>query len=208
MKRFNLVVNEMFVWDTTDPFTGPSTSNYLDQFQAYLNGNFNGDLAHLVGYGGGGGVAYLDVLCSPFYGIGYSGINSTYSNVPTYSWTVEVLTHEIGHNLGSPHTHACAWNGNNTAIDGCGPAAGYSEGCNGPLPVSGTIMSYCHLIGGVGINFNNGFGPQPGDLIRNRVYNSSCLTTCGPPISLMPVSLPLLRRSRCLVITQFHRSSR
>ena len=181
-EAINLVVNEMFVWNVVDPFTGPTTSNYLSQFLNYLNGNYNGDLAHLVGYGGGGGIAYLDVLCNSTFGVGYSGIHSSYANVPTYSWTIEVLTHEIGHNLGSPHTHACAWNGNNTAIDGCGPAAGYSEGCNAPLPASGTVMSYCHLIGGVGINFNNGFGPQPGDLIRSNVYNSSCLTTCGPPV--------------------------
>jgi hypothetical protein len=197
-EAINLVVNEMIVWNAADPFTGPTTNNYLNQFQNYLGGNFNGDLAHLVGYNGGGGVAYLDVLCDPFYGIGYSGISSSYSNVPAYSWTIEVLTHEIGHNLGSQHTHACAWNGNNTAIDGCGPAAGYSEGCNAPLPVSGTIMSYCHLIGGVGINFNNGFGPQPGDRIRDRVYNSPCLTICGPPIEFdagitaitSPIALP------------------
>ncbi len=197
-ESINLVVNEMFVWNVVDPFTGPGTSNYLDQFRSYLNGNFNGDLAHLVGYGGGGGIAYLNVLCNSFNGVGYSGINSTYSNVPTYSWTVMVLTHEIGHNLGSPHTHACAWNGNSTAIDGCGPQAGYSEGCTAPVPPSGTVMSYCHLIGGVGINLLNGFGPQPGDLIRNRVYNSSCLQTCGPPIQFdagitaitSPISLP------------------
>lgn len=179
-EEIELVVNELFVWNTADPFNGPTTSNYLSQFRTYLNGNYNGDLAHLVGLNGGGGIAYLDVLCNNYSGVGYSAVNTTYNNVPTYSWTVMVLTHEIGHNLGSPHTHACSWNGNNTAIDGCGPSAGYSEGCNGPIPPSGTIMSYCHLIGGVGINFNNGFGPQPGDRIRNRVYNASCLETCGP----------------------------
>ncbi|MBL7809595.1 MAG: zinc-dependent metalloprotease, partial [Saprospiraceae bacterium] len=123
---------------------------------------------------------YLDVLCNSFWGVGYSSIYATYNNVPTYSWTIEVLSHEIGHNLGSPHTHACAWNGNNTAIDGCGPTAGYSEGCDGPLPTNGgTVMSYCHLLGNIGINFNNGFGPQPGDLIRDRVYNAACLGPCG-----------------------------
>ena len=178
----DLVVNEILVWDVVDPYTGPTTSNYLTQFRNYLNGNYNGDLAHLVGYTGGGGIAYLDVLCNGYYGVGYSDINSTYANVPTYSWTVEVLTHEIGHNLGSSHTHACVWNGNNTAIDGCGPTAGYSEGnCPvGPLPANGgTIMSYCHLVGGVGINFNNGFGPQPGDRIRSEVYNAACLTPCS-----------------------------
>lgn len=41
-------------------------------------------------------------------------------------------------------------------------------------------MSYCHLTS-VGINFNNGFGPQPGDLIRNRVLAASCLSSCGNP---------------------------
>ena len=175
----NMVLNELLVWDVADPYTGPSSSNYLTQFRNYQNGNYNGDLAHLVGFTGGGGIAYVDVLCNNYYGVGYSGINTTYSNVPTYSWTVEVVTHEIGHNLGSSHTHACVWNGNNTAIDGCGPAAGYSEGCNAPLPTAGTIMSYCHLISGVGIDFNLGFGPQPGDRIRSEVYNAACLTTCG-----------------------------
>lgn len=39
-------------------------------------------------------------------------------------------------------------------------------------------MSYCHQ--SVGINFNLGFGPQPGNVIRNIVYNASCLTSCCP----------------------------
>ena len=84
----------------------------------------------------------------------------------------------MGHNLGSPHTHNCSWTGG--AIDGCGPAAGYSEGCNAPLPSQGqgTIMSYCHLVPSVGIGFTYGFGPQPGNLIRSRVNNASCLNTC------------------------------
>ena len=176
----NVVLHDLLVWDVTDPYTGPSASNYLTQFRNAKNGVYNGDLAHLVGINGLGGVAYLDVLCNAYYGVGYSSINSTYQNVPTYSWTIEVITHEIGHNLGSPHTHACSWNGNNTAIDGCGPTAGYSEGCTAPLPTNGgTVMSYCHLVSGVGINFNNGFGQQPGDRIRNEVYNAACLNDCG-----------------------------
>ncbi|MBK6930901.1 MAG: T9SS type A sorting domain-containing protein [Saprospirales bacterium] len=186
----NMVLNELLVWDVADPYTGPSSSNYLYQFRDALAGVYNGDLAHLVGFTGGGGIAYVDVLCNSYYGVGYSGINTTYSNVPTYSWTVEVVTHEIGHNLGSQHTHACAWNGNNTAIDGCGPAAGYSEGCNAALPTAGTIMSYCHLVSGVGIDLNLGFGPQPGDRIRNEVYNAACLAACGGggPCSYGPVN--------------------
>lgn len=34
-------------------------------------------------------------------------------------------------------------------------------------------MSYCHFT--VGINFNLGFGPQPGNVIRNTVANANCL---------------------------------
>ena len=181
-ESINFQISEIFAWDVVDPYTGPSTSDYLNQFRNNLGGVYNGDLAHLVGYKGNGGIAYVDVLCNATYGIGYSDINSSYANVPTYSWTIEVVTHEIGHNLGSRHTHDCVWNGNNTAIDGCGPAAGYGNSCGGgPLPNSGTIMSYCHLVSGVGIDFNLGFGPQPGDLIRNRVYNASCLSSCVAP---------------------------
>src|SRR5690606_30235337 len=102
----DFAVNELVVWNVPDPYSGPTTSNYLSQFRNHLDGNFNGDLAHLVGYEGGGGIAYVNVLCDPEYGVGYSAVNSGYANVPTYSWTVEVLTHEIGHNLGSRHTHA------------------------------------------------------------------------------------------------------
>ncbi|MBK9701137.1 MAG: hypothetical protein IPO79_13880 [Flavobacteriales bacterium] len=189
-------LQEVFVWDVTSPYTGPSTSNYLNQFGAYRT-SFNGDLAHLLGYSGNGGIAWINSLCGGTSSrMAYSDINSSYSNVPTYSWSVEVVTHEQGHNLGSAHTHACVWNGNGTAIDGCGPTAGYTEGscATGPLPTGGgTIMSYCHLVGGVGINFTNGFGPQPAAVIRNRVNASACLAQCGstcdPPGTLSVTNL-------------------
>jgi hypothetical protein len=38
-------------------------------------------------------------------------------------------------------------------------------------------MSYCHLVSGVGINFTNGFGPQPGDTIRYHIASTG--TSCG-----------------------------
>lgn len=40
-------------------------------------------------------------------------------------------------------------------------------------------MSYCHL-GPAGINFSNGFGPQPGNVIRLRINNATCLNACCP----------------------------
>jgi hypothetical protein len=173
-------ISEIFVWTSPSPYTGSNSGQQLNQFQNTRT-SFNGDFAELVDLENQGGLAAtINSYCnSTSLRECYSGIFPSYSDVPTYSWTVEVFTHELGHLFGSPHTHACAWNGNNTAIDGCGPAAGYSEGCNGPIPPDGgTIMSYCHL-NSVGINFAFGFGPQPGNVIRNAFNGASCLGTCG-----------------------------
>ncbi len=178
----SIILQTLYVWTATDPYTGPSTSNYLNQFGAYRT-SFTGDLANLVGYSGGGGVAYVDGLCSSTqYKMGYMGVSASFNTVPTYSWTVEVVTHEDGHLLGSRHTHDCVWNGNNTAIDGCGDAAGYngSGSCaTASVPASGTIMSYCHLVSGVGINFNNGFGTQPTNVMLSNINTASCLSACS-----------------------------
>lgn len=162
-------LNQLYIWTSADPY-----NNNLNTFSAQRSG-FGANLATLFSTTGGGGVAWLDVLCgsSEYYKHGFCGsVGGNFPAVPSYSWPVNVTAHEVGHNLGSPHTHACSWSGG--AIDGCGPAAGYSEGCSGPTPSGGgTIMSYCHLTS-TGINLANGFGPQPGNLIRSRV--NSCIT--------------------------------
>jgi len=171
----NIAMSSIYVWTTTDPYSGqPGT--ILSQFRT-ARPTFNGDLAQLIRNPATTSVAYVDALCGT-YKYSYCGVNSQNVAVPTYSWNIEAMTHELGHNLGSPHTHACAWNGNNTAIDGCGPASGNDEGCDGPLPTTtkGTIMSYCHLVNSVGISFANGFGPQPGDLIRQTIDSKACMS--------------------------------
>ena len=177
-------LKSIYIWSTPDPYEGIGTSSgdYLNAF----NQNspvFDGDVGQLVGIdpGGLGGVAVaINGLCSQ-NNYSYSDVNFSYESVPTFSWTVQVITHEFGHLLGSRHTHACVWNGNNTSIDGCGTQAGFTEGscALGPIPsgsVKGTIMSYCHLVGGVGINFNNGFGSQPAQVILNAVNSRACLS--------------------------------
>lgn len=175
-ENINLVMSELFIWTSNDPYNSGSSTGNLNAFVTNRT-SFNGDIAHLVSFQASGGVAYVDVLCSNSYGYGFSSIDNNFNNVPSYSWSVNVLAHELGHNFGSQHTHACVWNGNNTAIDGCYTTTG---GCAAPAIPSGggTIMSYCHLTS-AGVNFNLGFGAQPGNLIRNRAYNSSCLTSCS-----------------------------
>lgn len=179
-------LKSMFIWTTQDPYEGIGTSSvdYLYKFNE-VRPVFDGDLGQLLGNdpGGLGGVAVgINGLCSQ-NNFSYSDIDTiTVENIPTYSWTVQVISHEFGHLLGSRHTHACAWNGNNTAIDGCGQQAGFSEGScpQAPIPsttVKGTVMSYCHLISGVGVNFSNGFGSQPRNAILNAINNGPCLST-------------------------------
>ena len=175
------VMSQLVLWDVTSPYSSTSSSGMLDDFQANTS-SINGDLGQLFSYQASGGIAAgFSGLCNPNVdnSLCFSSINSTYATVPTYSWSVMVATHEFGHLWGSRHTHACVWNGNNTAIDGC---SGSTEGtCQLPgYPAEGgTIMSYCHLQS-VGINFNNGFGPQPGNVIRNSVANATCTAVCGP----------------------------
>ena len=189
-----VMLSQLHVWDVPDPFTSGSTQALLQQF-GQVRTSFNGDLAHLIGFAGGGGMAWLNGIChtETAYRMAYSGITSSYQGVPSYSWSVQVVTHEQGHLLGSRHTHACAWNGNDTPIDGCGPAAGLLEGdcAPGPVPptsVGGTIMSYCHL-GGNNIQFGNGFGPQPRNVIQNTIAAADCISSCGPATCSPPADL-------------------
>ena len=180
-ETLSMAITQILCWTTTSPYASiTTTSALLSAYQANT-GTFNGDLSHLITYKGGGGQA------AGFSGICNSNVDeskcvskiySTYSNVPTYSWPVNVVTHEMGHLIGSRHTHACVWNGNSTAIDGCSGATEGGCALPGNPAGGGTIMSYCHLQG-VGMNFSLGFGPQPGNVIRNTVLNAACLDVCG-----------------------------
>lgn len=176
-----------YIWTQDDPYEGEGSSDYLYQFND-VRPAFDGDVGQLLGIdpGGLGGVAVtIDGLCSQ-NNFSYSDVDFFSSPVPTYSWTIMVITHEFGHLLGSPHTHACVWNGNDTAIDNCAPVALGSDWEGGncmtdppTLPseeVQGSIMSYCHLLD-IGINLSNGFGVQPRGAILNAINDGGCLST-------------------------------
>ena len=170
-----IALSDVLIWQQLDPYTG-SNSDKLNFFRQNRIA-FNGDLAHLLDRPASGGVAFINSLCQDFR-YAFSGVSMNFNQLPTYSWTINVITHEMGHSVGSPHTHACFWNGNNTAIDSCGPNNGFSEGCdNGPIPSNGgTIMSYCHL-DSTGMNLALGFHPQVEAYIDNNVDTKSCLGT-------------------------------
>jgi|GEM_PF-4073309 len=199
-----LVLHKLTIWKSPDPFDNDDNFVVLKNFTRYMNGRLQGDVAHLMSRRGGdlGGIAWVDQLCKRFSGsrgpASYSIIQSSYNQLPVYSWTINVVAHELGHNLGSPHTHRCAWNGNRTQIDDCGNvffnnAGRIPEGmpCFDPgnpilPPNGGTIMSYCHLMPNVRVNFSLGFGPQPSELIRQRIAQANCLPQSGFSVYVLP----------------------
>jgi len=179
------------------------------QYWNHHNGDVNRTIAHFMsGKSLGGGIAWTGVLCSAafnpapwgytpsalgcstltpdsdFYGGGYgftANITGGFDpSSPSPVWDIISVTHEIGHNFNSPHTH-CFKNigGNVNPVDECyaGDECVQDPGscnCNTPkLPCSqpgsgcGTIMSYCHMLSGgfsnISLTLGEGhsYGVQP-----------------------------------------------
>ncbi len=172
--------------DANDGWTTPETpgadaGDLLDEFRnAWTDpapntrpvGAANANLFHfLSGANLGGGVAYVDVLCNQSFGFGVSANLSGNINWLTwtgaagnFTWDFVVVAHELGHNFGSQHTHSY-----------CPPLDQCYANCNGGATVCtrGTIMSYCHVCGGMG-NIDLYFHPVTANIMRQRV-NASCL---------------------------------
>ncbi len=180
-----LFANEGWTYNVKSVYVNTQADGYstnaataLTQVQAKRTGdpNFKGSLVQLIRLKTGGamqGIAFVGGLCNN-YRFSYAEPMLQFNAPPGYSWSANVITHETGHNLGSPHTQSCTWPGG--AIDNCYATEG---GCPpGPPPINGgTIMSYCHLTP-YGMNFANGFGQKPHALIDNNLINLTCLE-CG-----------------------------
>lgn len=156
----NVQASYIHVWETPDPYESiTNDAGYmLDTFRLEWlnNSNLNGiqrDLVHLLTRRTNtdtGGIAYLDVVCFPAYAAGFSANlenGSTY-NLNNYSWNLNVVGHELGHNFGSNHTHWCGWS--NGPIDNCYDVEGSCT--NNPQAQVGTMMSYCHAVSGGSVN--------------------------------------------------------
>jgi hypothetical protein len=188
-------LTDLYIWTTPDSYNISTSSDGLASFKSrwnFLGNNFKGDLAVLIDGAptNNGGTAYLlkNSFCNRSFTYGYANVYGSYNEIPTYSWDVYVVTHEMGHLMGSDHTHWCGWGtgagGTCGAIDDCYTteagasclSCGATTSINpfAPAGFGGTVMSYCHLVGGVGITLASGFGPLPQNAIRTTVTNANC----------------------------------
>ncbi len=164
-----------------DPYTvtgSGASSAQLSEFSNYWSANYGGlsrGLAMLLSGkssspNSSSGIAWVPGLCSTSTGYSFSQVFLFAGS--TGSTDAFVVGHEIGHNFSSPHTHCYS-----PTIDNCynlqaGCYAGATS-CpapttiNGVTNVKGTLMSYCHLLGGCAAA--NVFHSRSVDLITNYI---------------------------------------
>ncbi|MBU3741189.1 MAG: hypothetical protein FGM24_02770 [Candidatus Kapabacteria bacterium] len=178
----NLFIKRWNLWTVNDPWPGTNSTNLLTQFRDWGRTNLvgvNRSIAHMFsGVNGIGGIAYLEVLCNYDWGYAVDGLNNNIVYPAAgYVWDTDVTSHELGHNVGSPHTHSCSWA---PPIDSCYTAEG---GCfTGTKAVKGTIMSYCHLTA-QGTNLQ--FHARVQTLMRSEL---AAAAACVPLISDLAVN--------------------
>jgi len=184
---------------TPDPYLANSNGNAstaeLTEFSNYWAanyGNVSRGLAMMISgkqpqSNSASGIAWINGLCSTSVGYSFSKV---FGPAFAVSNDAKLVGHELGHNFGSPHTHCYS-----PPIDNCfnGEGGCYAGGTscpaattiNGVTNVRGTIMSYCHLLGGC--SASSVFHPTSvaliAPLIQSRV--NVCIfpgTTGGAPI--------------------------
>lgn len=177
---------------TADPYfaTGGNAGGaQLTEFSNYWNANYGTVQRALAVMLSGkqsssnsaSGIAWVDGLCSTSSGYSFSQV----FKVDYLAGDASVVGHEIGHNVGSRHTHC-------DGIDACyNLESCYSGATSCPAPatysgipnVTGTVMSYCHRLSGCSSTLV--FHPQTISLLAPKVQ--AAVGSCIFPFSVPPV---------------------
>ena len=180
------------IWNTSnDPWFQSNTVDELYAFRDYWNTNMTGvsrEIAtFLSGRALGGGVAWLSVVCYPGYDYSLSANLAGFFPYPTQhnsadNWDLMVVSHELGHNFGAPHTHDQI-----PQIDNC-------AGGDCSITPNATIMSYCHLCPGGLANVRMEFHSQTVNsyMLPYLADPNVCdITAAAPTISSHPTGADL-----------------
>jgi len=182
--ELKIALNYIRVWNTSnDPYTKFTTSAALTEFKDYWNANMGSvgrAFAHLLSAKDmGGGRAYIQGLCnSSSYGV--DGDNTGSFPYPLEmnsddNWDIIVFIHEMGHNIGTNHTHCY-----DPPLDKC---FNTEDGCYSGSQVCqvGTIMSYCHQCSGGLSNMTLQFHGTCITTMRAYVDGRGCPVTARNP---------------------------
>ncbi len=175
-----LLLGDLRLRVDNSPSGGPDFNNDpedfndgLSQFRSYFQNNRNGVSRNFAALLSGkdissnsfSGVAYVGAYCSSFsYSINRIGSAGFISP----AFIAGGVGHELGHNLGSSHTHCESLRAGGGFVDECysGDRGGCYEGPTScPSNADGSLMSYCHA----GADGFDGSGPAVGTSERCNV---------------------------------------
>lgn len=176
---FELIANNNFIIytnPTSDPYSDASNSdNWNSELQSTLTsviGEANYDIGHLfAGSGGGGNAGCIGCVCvNGSKGSGYSASGAPEGE----NFDIDLVAHEIGHQMGGNHTWAFRSEG---------------TGVNSEPGSGTTIMAYAGITGNnnVAMNSDDYFHYQSIKQILDNLATKSCQTTeiitNNPPVA-------------------------
>jgi hypothetical protein len=134
--NIKLVIANINIWEKPEPYPLIQDLDYYTNVQQYWAANRPDPRDALVSFSSRGGW---------FYG-GFRMCSSNFPGPNNPDLDVDLFCHELGHTLGSPHTHSCVWPGG--PIDRCTNVESTNALCQDGYReyVLGSLMSYCRSV--------------------------------------------------------------